>query len=453
MTRAGTVPPIASPGAVAGLRFGRSSTQADRSESAPQASPEDGRQAWQALASWLQAGRVERGLAIADIARITKIQARILHDMEAGDPSGLPADVFVRGFIRSFARCVGLSEAEAAARYAACSRDAGPVTSAAATAVAGLYAPPRSRMATVVPVQTHAATVPAVSTSPAPYVRSTMPMRVPLARASTQHAVERGPSRDDSLTAKLFDPTTVVPVPVPAPAPAEVNASQRETGDAKKRRDRKRREQRSLRSFAETERPELLQPDLRSDPASAAATVITPRDPSSDPRTEQRQAEVLAAPVTGPEPDRDVFAGWPQSSRAAVDVVTEPLEAAGESSSSSAAPAQEAVWIPTMPPPARPARRAVVRLATVTPTLVIDDADPESASSQQDDRRADPSRRTFLPPILLESHDRANRQGGLTLAVIILLIAATLTLSYLMRRPSSTGSGMTSLDHPALRIG
>ena len=34
---------------------------------------------------------------------------------------------------------------------------------------------------------------------------------------------------------------------------------------------------------------------------------------------------------------------------------------------------------------------------------------------------------------------------GLTLAVIILLIVATLTLSYLMRRPSSTGEGITQL--------
>ncbi len=41
---------------------------------------------------------------------------------------------------------------------------------------------------------------------------------------------------------------------------------------------------------------------------------------------------------------------------------------------------------------------------------------------------------------------RSARQGGLTLAVIILLIAATLTLSYLMRRPSASGDGVTLLD-------
>jgi len=34
--------------------------------------------------------------------------------------------------------------------------------------------------------------------------------------------------------------------------------------------------------------------------------------------------------------------------------------------------------------------------------------------------------------------------------VIILLIAATLTLSYLMRRPSSSGDGVTQLETTSL---
>ena len=53
---------------------------------------------------------------------------------------------------------------------------------------------------------------------------------------------------------------------------------------------------------------------------------------------------------------------------------------------------------------------------------------------------------SFLPPILLDRDDKSTRQGGLTLAVIILLIAATLTLSYLMRRPSLSGDGVTLRD-------
>jgi hypothetical protein len=104
-----------------------------------------------------------------------------------------------------------------------------------------------------------------------------------------------------------------------------------------------------------------------------------------------------------------------------------------------------------------PWRRLVRRAPTAPsrPSLVIDDADPESAERMQEERaeRADTlaPRRSFLPPILLDREDRSARQGGLTLAVILLLIAATLTLSYLMRRPSASGDGMTGREAPVPR--
>src|SRR5688572_31251678 len=71
------------------------------------------------LALWLRAGRAERGLSLEDVARVTKIQSRILERLEGGKLEGLPAEVFVRGFIRSFAKCCGLDEAEARTRYSA----------------------------------------------------------------------------------------------------------------------------------------------------------------------------------------------------------------------------------------------------------------------------------------------------------------------------------------------
>jgi hypothetical protein len=95
----------------------------------------------------------------------------------------------------------------------------------------------------------------------------------------------------------------------------------------------------------------------------------------------------------------------------------------------------------------------------VVPSLVIDDADPEGAAQVLEEREAarahesSAQRRSFLPPILLDREDRSARQGGLTLAVILLLIAATLTLSYLMRRPSSSGDGVTRAAAPAMRVG
>jgi hypothetical protein len=119
-------------------------------------------------------------------------------------------------------------------------------------------------------------------------------------------------------------------------------------------------------------------------------------------------------------------------------------------------------WAPKMPvaaaaptvPWRRPGLQAPVtaKRAAAVPSLVIDDSDPESAAQVLEDREearsvlTNAQRRSFLPPALLDREDRSARQGGLTLAVIILLIAATLTLSYLMRRPSSSGDGVTSID-------
>jgi hypothetical protein len=107
-----------------------------------------------------------------------------------------------------------------------------------------------------------------------------------------------------------------------------------------------------------------------------------------------------------------------------------------------------ATWAPGMRIAAAsaPWRRPVLATASspaIVPSLVIDDADPESAERVLEERAGNAPRRSFLPPILLDREDRWARQGALTLAVILLLIAATLTLSYLMRRPSTSGDGMT----------
>jgi hypothetical protein len=98
------------------------------------------------------------------------------------------------------------------------------------------------------------------------------------------------------------------------------------------------------------------------------------------------------------------------------------------------------------PPRSQPTRR--FRAATVTtramPVLVIDDEHPEEAERSQEERveRSEGSWRSFLPPALLDSDDGSHR-GTLTLAVIILVIVATLTMSYLLRRPNVSGDGVT----------
>lgn len=563
MTRATTVPPVSGSGlgAAAPSRLGRAATQSGAARPAGESgagvtSDDACRAAWGSLAAWLREGRLVRGMSIADVARTTKIQARILEDLEDAVTEGLPADVFVRGFVRNYARCVGLSEAEALARYAACSRDAGPVASPAATAVAEMYAPAARRMSTVVPVapgspaaEVHAqgrplesryaraATAPSLlSSSPrlpravtdrgaelSPELleqppRDARELREPL--RSGVHAAVRAPAERRSAeipavvyprptgsgltstveaaaiaaavaeagrpaaepapvaaaaVASLASPSSPSSPTAPAVAAPAVQASHQHEWpsmvggqsrlSAKKRRSKKRKEQREREQqaaapSARPRRAETVRAPIdifesealeRDDQALAPAAVtgeISGRvghisEPSSE--AAASAAPELAAPAVSEASIASAAEevrqeGWPGAVAALAAAALPPA-------SSEEAPAE--VWIPRMPPAPRPSR------AFQAPTLTIDDADPESASQLQDDRvrdreGRDPTRRTFLPPILLESQDRANRQGGLTLAVIILLIAATLTLSYLMRRPSSAGGGMTQLDTPVL---
>lgn len=77
-------------------------------------------------------------------------------------------------------------------------------------------------------------------------------------------------------------------------------------------------------------------------------------------------------------------------------------------------------------------------------SLVIDDANPEAAAASQELREQATSRTRVSLPSALTSGPEA-RQNGLTLAVIIVLIVATLTLSYLMRSPAPSSEGITTL--------
>ena len=59
----------------------------------------------------LAAARVAQGLSIEDISRQLKLSVSQIKSIEADDHSRLPSQVFVRGFIRSYARMVKLDAA------------------------------------------------------------------------------------------------------------------------------------------------------------------------------------------------------------------------------------------------------------------------------------------------------------------------------------------------------
>ncbi len=60
----------------------------------------------------LREEREKRNVSLADISQATKLSVSALKLMEDGNLDDLPPDVFVRGFIRSYAKTLGMSSAE-----------------------------------------------------------------------------------------------------------------------------------------------------------------------------------------------------------------------------------------------------------------------------------------------------------------------------------------------------
>jgi hypothetical protein len=401
------------------------------------------------LALWLRAGRCQKGLSLDEVARKTKIQARILEQLESGKLEGLPADVFVRGFIRSMAKCVGLDEDEALRRYGAIGLPAAPVAARALIETMSDLAPAAARTM--------------------PRVLRTAPEVFDFAAGSTSELPAAAPPIEPAETFMLPSSGTLEPVagasaePVievvaevaEAPdgsKPAKKKAARPRGPGAKKSRGGKRKAMATGTPFE----PTPIVPDMVvALPPAGIVEAISVEQP-------------VVAPIieTAPGVDEAPMLAVEASTAASTIDWSQPLEPAPSLESSLAIAVEQvdvdsatsSTWAPKMPsmvasstPPWR--RPSLTTTLPVVPSLVIDDSDPDSAERELEDRAASKDaapRRSFLPPILRDLQDlrddRSDRQGGLTLAVIILLIAATLTLSYLMRRPSSSGDGVTRTE-------
>jgi transcriptional regulator with XRE-family HTH domain len=82
--------------------------------------PEYDPQAHSELASFgeeLRREREIRGISLKEIADATKISKRFLEAIERNDHKTLPAPVFTRGFVREYARYLGLNADEMVSRY------------------------------------------------------------------------------------------------------------------------------------------------------------------------------------------------------------------------------------------------------------------------------------------------------------------------------------------------
>jgi hypothetical protein len=62
--------------------------------------------------TFLREQREKRQVSLADVSQSTKLSVASLKLMEAGNLEDLPPDVFVRGFIRSYAKSIGISSNE-----------------------------------------------------------------------------------------------------------------------------------------------------------------------------------------------------------------------------------------------------------------------------------------------------------------------------------------------------
>jgi hypothetical protein len=463
------------------------------------------------LAVWLRAGRAQKGMSLESVAKVTKIQPRILERLEAGKLEGLPAEVFVRGFIRSFARCVGLDEAEALQRYTAAAGSPQAPSAAARAFVESMseLAPASARAAKDLAAGSFAgrdlsadAILEAELLEAARVEQVRMDTeRTEIARAETAR-IEALRAEADRLEAARIEADRIEAAKVEA---IRVEAERLEVA----RLEAERVEAARLEAVRiEAERVEAARIEAERLEAEALANAELVRLDAERIATEQAAMSMSVAVenVVGTSGNKkkkrrgdkrrnkraQMATGTPSAAMPVVSaelpVVEESVEAI-ESAEGSApivvaestaievvdlaleasvdVPAEEEPvvvtepWTPRMPTvvaPTVPWRRPYASLsaakAPVVPSLVIDDADPDSADREREERVAvkEPGRRSFLPPILLDREDRTARQGGLTLAVIILLIAATLTLSYLMRRPSSTGDGVTMADEVARDI-
>jgi cytoskeleton protein RodZ len=74
----------------------------------------------------LRREREMRGITLAEMSESTKISTRHLESLEKEEFGSLPGGVFNKGFVRAYARFLGIDEDEAVADYAAVANEAPP---------------------------------------------------------------------------------------------------------------------------------------------------------------------------------------------------------------------------------------------------------------------------------------------------------------------------------------
>ena len=74
------------------------------------------------VGQYLQKRRVEKGMSVEEVSRSTRVPVASVERIEADRFGELPGEVFVRGFLRSYARAVDVQPDDVLARYTASRR-------------------------------------------------------------------------------------------------------------------------------------------------------------------------------------------------------------------------------------------------------------------------------------------------------------------------------------------
>jgi cytoskeletal protein RodZ len=100
----------------------------------------------ESIGRYLKTEREVRQISLEELAQTTRIPLRHLASLEEDRLEGLPGDVFVRGFLKSYAKAVGLTIDEVLRRYEHQSRSLSlPPTEPSAAPITGIAGPERGR--------------------------------------------------------------------------------------------------------------------------------------------------------------------------------------------------------------------------------------------------------------------------------------------------------------------
>lgn len=193
---------------------------------------------------YLRRERESRGISLEDVFRRTRISMPVLQALESGDTSNLPTRVILRGFIKSYAKAVGLNPEEALRRFEEEAEEAA-LTDPAVTSVRSVPEVKRPRiipmaalaLGTIIamtaflrymgeqgPSSVMQAPPPAVAPAPVPQAARPEPAPVAAPEAAAPEAAQAPGQEPPQAMAQAHTPAAA-PLPLAPAAPQEARPS------------------------------------------------------------------------------------------------------------------------------------------------------------------------------------------------------------------------------------